>query len=187
VSQFEFVSVGVALVYSFAVARLLAALPSVVAPDKRHWTHLVWVAVVMLVLAANWWQIWLFRAIDWNPLRFIWILSVPALIYLRVGVLVSQAPADVRSWREHYYQARVPFFAIGLAIAVNGIVLPWGLGLVRWFVPTASHVMYLFLVLLYMIGLATDRPRIHAALGIANLLAVLVVLVLITWLSDGAA
>jgi hypothetical protein len=103
-SQFEFVSVGVALVYSFAVARLLAALPSVVAPDKRYWTHLVWVAVVMLVLAANWWQLWLFRATDWNLLRFIWILSVPALIYLRVGVLVSQAPAAVPSWREHYYR-----------------------------------------------------------------------------------
>jgi hypothetical protein len=180
-SQFEFVSVAVALVYSFAVARLLAALPSIVAPDKRYWTHLVWVAVVMLALAANWWQLWLFRETTWNSLRFIWILSVPALIYLRVGVLISKAPEAIRSWREHYYQTRVPFFAIGLAIALNGILLPWGMGLVRWFIPTAANVTYLFLVLLYTIGLATDRPRVHAGLGIVNLLGVLAVLVLITW------
>jgi hypothetical protein len=61
------------------------------------------------------------------------------------------------------------------------------MGLVHWFVPTAAHVMHLFLVILYVIGLATDRPRVHAGLGIANLLGVLLGIVLITWLSDGAA
>jgi hypothetical protein len=135
---------------------------------------------------VNWWQIWLLRATEWNAFRFIWILSVPALIYLRIGVLVSQAPAAVRSWREHYYQARIPFFAIGLAIAVNSVLLPWVMGLVRWFVPTVAHVAYLFLAFLYTIGLATNRPRVHAGLAIANFLAVLVGLVLITWLGDGA-
>lgn len=186
VSQFEFVSVGAALVYSFAVARLLAGLPFALASGRRHWLHLAWVAVLMLALVGTWWQVWRFRATEWNPVRFIWLLSIPALIYLRIGVLLSQAPGSVVSWRDHYYQARIPFFVIGLLIAANSLLLPWVMGLVPWFAPSWHHVFPLFLLPLYITGLATDRPRIHAGLGVVNLLALALGLVAATWLGDRA-
>ena len=184
-SQFEFVSVGLALVYSFAIARLLAALPFVLAPGKRYWVHVVWFGVVMLALVVTWWNFWLLRAVDWNPLRFVWALSIPSLIYLRVGALVSQSPASVRSWREHYYQARVPFFGIGLAIAANGVLSPWVMG---FGFPLPSILVYpLVLSILYGVGLVTDRSRIHAGLGVLNLLMLAGILVALTWLGDRGA
>jgi hypothetical protein len=185
-SQFEFVSVGVALVYSFTVARLLAALPFALARDRRYWIHLVWFGIIMLALPITWWQIWLFRDVAWNLIRFVWALSIPSLIYLRAGTLVSPSPPSVRSWREHYYQARVPFFTIGLAIAANGFLLPWVMGLVRWFTPSPHHIMPLILTVLYVVGLATHRPAIHAGLGIVNLLALVVALVLGTLFDESA-
>ena len=183
-SQFEFVSVGLALVYSFAVARLLAALPFVLAPDKRYWVHLAWFAVCMLALVNTWWEVWLFRAVEWNPLRFVWALSIPSLIYLRIGALVSQSPASVHSWRDHYYETRMPFFGIGLAIAADGFLRPWVLGLER---PLPFLVAPSILCVLYGVALATDRPRIHAGLSILNLMFLVGGLVVGTWLGDRVA
>jgi len=185
-SIFEFMSVAFALLYSFAIARLLSAVPFIVAPDKRDWVHLVWVGVMILALVSTWWQFWLMRAVDWNPLRFLWALSIPSLIYLRVGVLVSQSPASIRSWREHYYQTRIPFFAVGLAIAVDAIFLPWVLGSLRWFTLDARYlVMPSLLLLLYGIGLASQHPRVHASLGLVNLLALFAGFLVLTWRGDG--
>jgi hypothetical protein len=181
VSQFEFVSVGLALVYSFAVARLLAALPFVLARDKRYGVHVIWFAVTMLALVNTWWSFWLIRAVDWNALRFVWALSVPSLIYLRAGALVSQSPATVRSWRDHYYQARGPFFGIGLAIMANSVLRPWVMGLEH---SLPSLAFPLTLSLLYGVGLATDRSRIHAGLGVVNLLMLAVGLVATTLIGD---
>ena len=187
-SQFEFVSVGLALVYSFAIARLLAALPFALARDKRYWIHLIWFGVTILALVVTWWNVWLYRNVAWNPIRFVWALSIPSLIYLRAGALVSQSPATVASWRDHYFRSRIAFFTIGLAIAVNGVLLPWIMGLVRWFTPSPPWLaMPLLLFLLYVIGLATDRPRVHAGLGVVNLLALIGGLLAATFLGDGAA
>lgn len=36
-TQFEYVSIAIALVYSFAVSRIIAALPSVFARECRDW------------------------------------------------------------------------------------------------------------------------------------------------------
>ena len=44
-TQFEYVSVAVALVYSFAVARIVSALPAILAPDRRYWVHALWVVL----------------------------------------------------------------------------------------------------------------------------------------------
>ena len=132
----------------------------------------------------TWWEVWLFRAVEWNPLRFVWALSVPSLIYLRIGALISQSPASVRSWREHYYEARVPFFGIGLAIAANMFLRPWVLGVDRPLPWLASPAI---LCVLYGVALATDRPRVHAAVSILNLVFLVGALVLGTLLGDRVA
>jgi len=187
VSKFEFVSVALALVYSFAAARLLAALPWVVNPERRYWVHSVWFCVVMLALAVTWWQVWLLREVAWNAIRFVWALAIPSLIYLRAGALVSQDPEAQTSWREHYFRARVPFFGIGIAIALNTALVPWVMGVVPWFELGPAHVGSGILLLLYSVGLASRRPSIHGALAIVNLALLTVFLIASSWREAAAA
>ncbi len=175
-SQFEFVSVGLALVYSFATARLLAAVPWVFRSERRYWVHMVWFGVVMLALVATWWQVWSFRDVEWNGIRFLWALSIPSLIYLRAGALISQQPEAQTSWREYYFAARGPFFGVGIAILVNSGLMPWVMGVVPWFERAPVHGGMAVLLGFYTIALMSTRPALHGGFGVLNFLLLVALL-----------
>jgi hypothetical protein len=173
VSQFEFVSVALALVYSFAIARTLAALPWVIVRERRYWLHALWSFLVLFALAVTWWEVWSLREVEWNFVRFAWALAIPALIYLRVGILVSQDPSERESWREYFYSVRIPFFAIGLAITTNVALIPWVMGVVPWFSFAPAHVATTLVSGLYIVGMITARPGIQATIALLNLVFLL--------------
>lgn len=171
-SEFEYVSVGIALVYSFTVARLLAALPGALAADRRYWVHALWVLVLLLASVTTWWTIWYLRAVEWNALRFTWALSMPALIYLRAGVLLSASPEDVESWRDFFYECRVPFFAVGVVIACNFVALPAVMGITSWF--SLRRVLALAAMLVISVaGLASANRVLQGVLPVANLVMII--------------
>lgn len=177
-SQFEYVSVAIALVYAIAVARIVGALPAVLAPERRYWVHASWAFVMLLAAVSTWWTIWGLREVEWTALRFAWALTVPALIHIRAGVLVSEDPAAVACWRARYFDNRVAFFAIGVVIALNGAVLPYIVGLAPWSsLPGQAGWSVLALFVISSLGLLTARPSLHAVLVALNLLMVVGTLV----------
>jgi hypothetical protein len=172
-SEFEYVSVAVALAYSFAVARIVGAFPSVLAVNRRYWVHGVWTLVLLMAAISTWWTIWDLREVEWNPIRFTWVLIIPALIHLRVGVLVSENPAVIASWRDHYYENRMQFFGVGLLIALNYAVLPWVMGVVPWFAGTDLHFAFASLLTISVLGLVSANPTLHGVLASVNLIMIL--------------
>lgn len=176
VSQFEYVSVALALLYSFAVARLLTALPFVTAARPRYWIHTTWVFVVLFATVATWWTVWSLRDVSWTAWRFLWVLSVPALIHLRAGIVVSENPASIECWRDHYYLKRVAFFSVGAVQALNAFVIPWIMGVVPWFSLAPVHISASMLLAISLVGLATERPVVHGALAATNTLMLIVFL-----------
>ena len=173
-SEFEYVSVGIALVYSFTVARLVASLPAVLAPVRRYWVHGLWTLVLLLATVSTWWTIWQLREVEWNPLRFMWALTVPALIYLRAGILLSDAPAAVESWRAHFYERRVPFFGVGVLIACNFGAMPLLMGFSPWSLMSSAYVPLALMLGISIGGLVSSKPAVHGTLVLGNLLMVLV-------------
>ena len=172
-SQFEYVSVAIALVYSFAVARIIAALPSVFSSERRDWIHALWSVVLLGAAAFTWWSIWNFRQVEWNALRFVWALSVPALIHVRAGILVSEEPRAVASWRDHFESIRVPFFSVGIAIMANLALLPWVTGSVPWFEPHGGAAGALLLSTLYALGIAFRQRAVQATIVVLNFVMML--------------
>ena len=168
-SQFEYVSIAIALVYSFAIARLVGSVSSVFAADRRYWVHIVWLGVILFASISTWWGNWSLREVEWNTLRFVWALLGPALIHARVTILVSEAPGSVASWRDHYFANRVLFFAIGVAISLNGFLIGWVMGLAPWGAFTVYHPPSAILLTVSLIGLVTERPAVHGGLAVANL------------------
>ena len=74
-----------------------------------------------------WWNFWSFRDVQWNFIRFLLTLLVPALVYLQATALVPESPGTVQSWREHFFAARNRFFvalaSFFLLIGVNAWLL----------------------------------------------------------------
>ena len=94
-SHFEYVSVAMALLNALAVGRLLRALAPSFDRKRRYWVHAAWVVALVLVAALQWWSFWTWRHIAWEPIGFLWALSLPGLLVVQTAVLVSESPGSV--------------------------------------------------------------------------------------------
>ena len=99
-TQFEFISVAVSIVLALSAARLLTALPHVLASGRRYWVHTLWSVVLLSIHLGFWWAIWIYREIDpWTFRAFGAVMLTPALLYLTVSTIVSDSPCTIESWR----------------------------------------------------------------------------------------
>ena len=119
-TQFEFISVAVSIVLALSAARLLTALPHVLASGRRYWVHTLWSVVLLSIHLGFWWAIWIYREIDpWTFRAFGAVMLTPALLYLTVSTLVSDSPATIESWRTHFYARHRIFFSLYLATLLS--------------------------------------------------------------------
>ena len=110
-THFEYISVAIAIVLSFTVLRLLDAAAHIGAPTKRYWVHGVWVAFLLMWSAVFWWLSWSHsaRQSEFSFPVFLLVITPPGILYLCATALVSHAPAEIPSWRDHYWAARRRF------------------------------------------------------------------------------
>jgi len=124
VSQFEYISVAVSLVYSLLLAKLVGAIPVAVRSEQRYWIHTLWIVNLALGCMVSWWGLWSFREVVWGPGRFLAVFAFPSIIYLRAIVLLTEEPREVRSWSDHYYKSRRTFFLLGVVGGANQAISP---------------------------------------------------------------
>ncbi len=170
-SQFEYVSVAVALLYAVAVGRLLTAMPDVFDPERRYGVHAAWCCYLLVFCISMWFAFWNWRQVEFGPLTFLGALTVPALVIVRAELLCGRASREIVDYRAHFYSysVRVPFFAVGLFSICFLTLSPWVAGFIPWGELTRFHAVMAIFVAIWSLGLITDRPRVHGALVTAQL------------------
>ena len=119
-THFEFISVAVSIVLALSAARLLTALPHVLAPGRRYWVHALWSVTLLSMHLGFWWAIWIYREIDpWTFRSFAAVMLTPGLMYLTVSTLVSDSPTSIESWRTHFHTRHRTFFSLYLATVLS--------------------------------------------------------------------
>jgi len=175
VSQFEYVSIAIALVFSLLVARLIGGLPHLSAKDRDSWIVLAWTLATILGAVASWWIFWRFREVAWTPVRFVWLLATPGLLYLQASVLLTDNPSQVPSWETHFFAVRRRFFGIMMVVAFHGTLMPWVFGLFAWGAAATAHPATLTMLVVSIVGLVASSRAVQLALALAvltlNLLA----------------
>ncbi|MFK8050034.1 MAG: hypothetical protein AB8B81_16520 [Halioglobus sp.] len=164
-SQFEFVSVAVALLYSIAVGRLLGSLSDIFDSNRRYWVHAGWAVYLLLFSALSWWNF--FAAahdFEFGPITFLLTLCTPALVIVRAQLLTGRPSQEIASYRQHFYDNRVPFFAVGLASMTTIMLFPWLAGTQPLGEVTAYQLQAAPFMLIWIIGLVSARPAVHIAL-----------------------
>ena len=169
-TQFEFISVAASIVLALSAARLLAALPHVLAPGRRYWVHALWSVMLLSMHLGFWWAIWIYRDIDpWTFRGFVAVMLTPAFLYLTVSSLVSDSPATIESWRAHFYAKHRAFFSLYLATAVSiplrqfTVLGNAGAPFVEG-VPAMPMPPLFVLLSLQVVGIVATTERIHALL-----------------------
>jgi hypothetical protein len=171
-THFEFISVALSIVLALSAARLLSALPHVLAPGRRYWVHAVWCATLLPIHLGFWWAVWIYREIDpWTFGGFAAVMLTPAFLYLTVSTLVSDRPDTIESWRTHFYARHRIFFSLYLA---TGLSIPFrqftllgdaGAPLVEG-VPPLSLPLLFVVLLIPVTGIVATSERIHAILAV---------------------
>jgi hypothetical protein len=172
VTQFEFISVAVSIVLGLSAARLLTALPHLLAPDRRYWVHALWWLVLLSMHLGFWWAIWVYREIDpWSFRGFVAIMLTPGLLFLAVNALVSDSPGSVQSWRTHYYARHRAFLSLLIAtvlsiplrqFALLGDPIAPAVG----GVPAIPLPLSLGLLAITVMGVVVTSERFHTALAL---------------------
>src|SRR5262249_44678784 len=80
-------------------------------------------AYLMYLHVLVWWSLFAARhVLFWNLGLFTLTMAVPGFLYLAACSLVSEAPASVGSWRQHFNTVRPWYFAFyGLFIATSAV------------------------------------------------------------------
>ena len=160
-SHFEYISIAFALIYALVVGRLLFVLAPSLEEKRRYPIQIAWILVLFLVCILQWWVLWGVREVEWTALRFLWVLALPCLLYVRAGILTGSDPREIDSYRDHFFSNRLSFFGAGFANSILVGLAPWVLGGTPWLSFAPGHPTSILLVTLSIAGLIFRQQRAH--------------------------
>lgn len=165
---FEYLTAGHVLIVSFAVVRALSGFPQVLRSASRYWVHVCWLTLALANCLLTFWAFWSYQGTEWTLPSFVLILSTPAILFVYNSILVPIDPSSVTSWRKHFFDVRVSLFATGallyaVIVATQYLVLDLSL--------LDPHVVGGGVwVVIYLVGLGSEKPVLHAVLASVALL-----------------
>ena len=121
-SLFEYVTAGYILLLSFAVLRVLSGVPHAVHSERRYWVYLSWLFMALSTCIGTFLAFWAYREVEWTTFRIVVALAVPASLYAYNSVLVPPDPSTVTSWRDYFFDVRVPLFATGVVLMSTALI-----------------------------------------------------------------
>ena len=163
-SQFEYVSVAVSLVYALAFSRLLGSALAAFRSPARYSVHAAWLVAMFLVAAFAWWRFWTVREVDWSGPLFVYALVTPAVVSLLVSALIGDDVEKLGSYRDVFLRNRVLFFALYGFLSLNGFLATWVFGVNPWFKVNPFQLVMIVGLVISAAGIALPSHRAQVAI-----------------------
>ena len=173
-SQFEYISIPVSLILTFAVARYLSGFPYLLSGKHTYWVHTLWCIQAVLNCVLFWWVFWNSRDVaTWTLGSYLLTLAYPGLIYSAATVLMPSDASSETDWHEYYFGARKLIFSL-IALGTFVQVLT---AIVIHELPAVSLPSFVGsgFIGLYLVALVSKSEGVHKAIVLANAAAVVVV------------
>ncbi len=163
-TTFEYLSVAYTLILSLAVVRVLSGVPHALRPGRRYWVHVSWVFFAVALCLTAFWAFLSYREVEWTLLRFIAVLASPALIYTYSSLVIPSDPSTIASWRDYFFDVRIPLFSTGAIFMVIANLSNYAL----LGVPLLSVQNWTgwSIAAVQAIGLASAKPQLHVILAL---------------------
>ncbi len=158
---------------SFAMARLVSALPQILDKPRRYWVHSTWAAATVANVFLSWWALFQYREVAWTMFRFLLFVAPAVGILFIAAALAPDEPSEISSWREHYYRVHrqlvgsTLFFVVAVAVANAMLLEPFRPVQI---VPIAS------IVVILASALVTKNARVQGGVAIVYLVFVIAVI-----------
>ena len=166
---FEYIAVANSIILSFALLRLLDAIPHAFNRTQRFWTHCAFLVAITWACVQYWWVSWSYSTVEsWTYPKFIVYLVTPALLYSLARTIASPDPSRVDSFREHFGRIRCRFFVLLSIYMITILLGSWFIAGVPFRHPL--RLMQGLVVLASASGALVSNPRYIAALAAFYLL-----------------
>ena len=161
------------VIFAMAVPQILLGLSRLAqspATIRPYLAHSVWALDLFVLIFANWWANWEFRAVDWSLPMYAYMLVPPTLLFFACSLLFPQdsemGEVDLTA---HFFRIRRPFllsfFFVSLAVVLDGSLMAQE---ALWHPGRIGHA---FILAAPLWGLSTENKRSHNAAAIVVLLA----------------
>jgi hypothetical protein len=170
----------VAVINGLGIVRLLTVLSDSLKRRAElnvqyYWVHTLYLIFQLLMHLLIWWSIvGLHKIGDLNFLSYLYVLVGPTFLFLATTLLIPDAKTEAVDLRAEYYGVRKAYFSL-----MSGFYL-WAIFV--WpvfghdFAPTVPLIIAFLMIAL--VSIVTDKPRLHAAMIIANLTVYMVFIIL---------
>jgi len=167
-SIFEFIMVMVSLILALALAQALRGATELVTSTKRYWVHAVWLFSIVLLILFTWWSYWDWNTVSaWRLTTYLGALVFPMILFSAVYLLVPATRSGDTDWQAHFFAVHVWFLSLMISMIVCAVAIHIWIFETPFFHP--YRLFHAGLILVYIIGLLSQSPKIHGVLSIANL------------------
>ena len=164
-TTFEYLAGAYTLILSFAVVRIVGGVPHALRPGRLYWVHVSWLSLAVAMCLMSFWLFLSYREFEFTLPRFVVILAVPVLIYMYSSLVAPSNPSSIESWRDHFFEIRVPLFSVGLALSGFVIFNNYVFFGIPLFAPVLLPTEALLVV--FAVGLSSGKPQLHAVLALS--------------------
>jgi len=167
--MFDYFSVLISIIFGLALTHLLRGLGRVIQmrhETRPYWAHIVWAINVVIYVLSIWWSMYWWKGLEnWSFEWFLFISLYAIAIFMWSYMLFpAEFDSDV-DFNAYFYTNRSWFFGIQAVVVLMDVpeTLQKGVMHLR---PVPAQYWYLVagLLVVTVVGLATDRRRVHAAL-----------------------
>ncbi|MCP5058931.1 MAG: hypothetical protein GY937_19690 [bacterium] len=160
---FEYLAAAHTLILTFALTRALSGVALAIRPLRRSPLHLSWLGFIISNCLFAFWAMWGYTDVEWTLVRFIGLLTVPALMYVFSSIVIPQNPSAIESWRDYFFEYRVPLFATG---ALLFMAIAFSNQFIQGVSPTHALEIILYATIgVFSIGVGSSSARVHTALA----------------------
>ena len=169
--QFSYLTVLISIILGLGITQLLSGFGRWIehrASFRAYGPAICWAFALLVIQVQCWWSMFGLREqVDWTFLKFLAVLMQPIILYLQAIVVLPSASSTTLDLRVNYYAQRRWFFGLMIALLIASVGKDL---IVNGTLPETNNLAFHGLMLVTAItAIATDRPRVHAAIGYGSL------------------
>jgi len=157
---FEYLMVIVSIILGLGITQLLRGFSKVARSGSRSAVVILFGVYVFVFHIQAWWALWDLRVFDaWNLGYFVFLVSIPCLLFACAELLFPMATTAETDWKAHYQSVRVWFLGALAMLSTIALLETW----VFLDVPLthAYRLVQGVLILLIIAGMFVRDQRIH--------------------------
>jgi hypothetical protein len=159
-SMFEYLMVIVSIILGLGITQILRGFSKVARSHSRSAVVVLFGIYIFTFHIQVWWALWDLHAFDaWNLGYFIFLVSIPCLLFACAELLFPMATTAETDWKAHYDSVRVWFLGTLALLSSIAVLETW----LFLDVPLthAYRIIQVGLVALLIVGMFTKSHRMQ--------------------------